>query len=157
MSPHTRAIVAAAAYAFMFGKKVAGGHDHASGRDLQIAAETQGDRLQGFDGDRQAKFNGTPSELYDAGDKAFISLEIDGLRGGIRSPLLKPLFPLGDRAGRATVRSLGRVLVRFQHSGHLTPTKCTFAIRCCCRKVVFVHIPEHVDKRLRGVGSIVAV
>jgi hypothetical protein len=81
MSPHTRAIVAAAAYAFMFGKKVAGVHDHASGRDLQIAAETLGDRLQGFDGDRQAKFNGTPSELYDAGDKAFIALEIDGLRG----------------------------------------------------------------------------
>jgi hypothetical protein len=72
-------MVAAAAYAFMFGKKVAGVHDHASGRDLRIAAEARGERLQGFDGDRQAKFNGTPSELYDAGDKAFISLEIDGL------------------------------------------------------------------------------
>jgi hypothetical protein len=35
--------------------------------------------------------------------------------------------------------------------------KWMFAIRCCCRKVVFVHIPEHVDKRLSGVGSIVAV
>ena len=80
MSPHTRALVAAAAYAFMFGKRVAGVHDHASGRDLQIAAETRGDRLQGFDGDRRAKFNGTFSEIYDAGDKAFISLEIDGLR-----------------------------------------------------------------------------
>jgi hypothetical protein len=73
-------MVAAAAYAFMFGKKVAGVHDHASGRDLQIAAEARGERLQGFDGHRQTKFNGTPSELYDAGDKAFISLEIDGLR-----------------------------------------------------------------------------
>lgn len=79
MSPHIRALVAAAVHAFMFGKKVAGVHDHTSGRDLQIAAEVRGDRLQGFDGDRQAKFNGTPSELYDAGDKAFISLEIDGL------------------------------------------------------------------------------
>ncbi|WP_241233716.1 hypothetical protein [Altericroceibacterium xinjiangense] len=73
-------MVAAAAHAFMFGKKVAGVHDHASGRDLQIAAEARGERLQGFDGDRQAKFNGTRSELYDAGDKAFVSLEIDGLR-----------------------------------------------------------------------------
>jgi hypothetical protein len=72
-------MVAAAVHAFMFGKKVAGVHDHASGRDLQIAAEARGERLQGFDGDRQAKFDGTPSELYDAGDKAFISLEIDGL------------------------------------------------------------------------------
>lgn len=80
MLPHTRAVVAAAAHAFMFGKKVAGVHDHASGRDLQIAAEAQGDRLQGFDGDRQAKFNGTPTEIFDAGDKAFISLEIDGLK-----------------------------------------------------------------------------
>lgn len=80
MSPHTRAMVAAAAHAFMFGKKVAGVHDHASGCDHRIAAEARGNRLQGFDGDRQAKFNGTPSELYDSGDRTFISLEIDGLR-----------------------------------------------------------------------------
>ncbi len=80
MLPHTRAMVAAAAYAFMFGKKVAGVHDHASGCDLQIAAQARGGRLQGFDGDRQAKFNGTPFELFDAGDNAFISLEIDGLK-----------------------------------------------------------------------------
>lgn len=79
MSPHTRAMVAAAAHAFMFGKRVAGVHDHESGRDLRIAAEARGDRLQGFDGDRSVKFNGTPSELYDAGDDAFVSLEIDGL------------------------------------------------------------------------------
>lgn len=80
MSPHTRAIVAAAAHAFMFGKRIAGVHDHASGQDLRIAAEARGDRLQGFDGDRSAKFNGTPFELYDAADEAFVSLEIDGLR-----------------------------------------------------------------------------
>ena len=79
MSPHTRALVAVSAHAFMFGKKIAGVHDHESGRDLQIAAEARGDRLQGFDGDRSAKFNGTPFELYDAGDDAFVSLEIDGL------------------------------------------------------------------------------
>lgn len=80
MSPHTRAMVAAAAHAFMFGKRVAGVHDHDSGRDLQIAAEARGDRLQGFDGDRSVKFHGTSVELYDAGDEAFVSLEIDGLR-----------------------------------------------------------------------------
>jgi hypothetical protein len=79
MSPHTRAMVVAAAHAFIFGKKVAGIHDHETGRDLRIAAETHEGRLQGFDGDRSAKFSGTASELYDAGDKAFVSLEIDGL------------------------------------------------------------------------------
>ncbi|GGC15032.1 hypothetical protein GCM10011494_37330 [Novosphingobium endophyticum] len=80
MLPHTRAMVAAAAHAFMFGKKIAGVHDHGSGQDLQIAAEARGDRLQGFDGDRSASFTGTSSEIYDAGDNAFISLAIDGLK-----------------------------------------------------------------------------
>ena len=79
MLPHTRAIVAAAAYAFIFGKKVAGVHDHAAGQDLQIAAETRGGHVQGFDGDRSAKFGGVLPELYDAGDDAFVSLDIDGL------------------------------------------------------------------------------
>ncbi|WP_254514918.1 hypothetical protein [Novosphingobium sp. G106] len=72
-------MIAAAAHAFIFGKKVAGVHDHATGQDLLIAAETRGDRLLGFDGDRSAKFSGTLSELYDAGDDSFVSLEIDGL------------------------------------------------------------------------------
>ena len=80
MSPHARAMVAAAAHAFMFGKKISGVHDHESGRDLAIAAEAREDRLQGFDGDRSAKFHGTPFELYDAGDNAFVSIEIDGLK-----------------------------------------------------------------------------
>lgn len=79
MSPHTRAIVAASAYAVIVGKRVAGVHDHADGQDLQIAAEARGDRLQGFDGDREAKFGGTLPELYDGGDEAFFSLAIDGV------------------------------------------------------------------------------
>ena len=79
MSPQTRAMVAAAAHAFIYGKKVAGVHDHSTEQDLQIAAETRGDRLQGFDGDRSARFGGTLPELYDAGEDAFVSLEIDGL------------------------------------------------------------------------------
>ncbi len=78
MSPHTRAMVAATAYAFIFGKKVAGVHDHATGRDLQIAVEVRGSRMQGIDGDRSAKLSGTLPELYDAGDNTFVSLEIDG-------------------------------------------------------------------------------
>ena len=72
-------MVAAAAHAFIFGKRVAGVHDHETGQDLRIAAETRGDRLQGFDGDRSAKFSGTLAELYDAGDDAFVSLKIDGV------------------------------------------------------------------------------
>ena len=77
MPPHTRAMVAAAAYAFIAGSKVVGVHDHATGRDLLIAAEARGDRLQGFDGDRSAGFGGTLPELYDERDKAFVSLDID--------------------------------------------------------------------------------
>lgn len=78
MLPHTRAIVAAAAYAFISGRKVAGVHDHAQERDLQIAAEARGEQLQAYDGDRSARFGGTLPELYDAGDEAFVSLAIDG-------------------------------------------------------------------------------
>ena len=56
-------------------------HDHAYARDRQIAAEARGDRLQAHDGDRQAAFGGTLPELYDAGDKTFVSLTIDGTTG----------------------------------------------------------------------------
>lgn len=79
MLPHTRAIVAAAAHAFISGRKVAGVHDHDLGQDLRIAAEVRGDRLQGIDGDRSSKFSGSRTEIYDAADRAFVSLEINGL------------------------------------------------------------------------------
>lgn len=72
-------MIAAAAHAFMTGKKVAGVYDHAAGRHLRIAAETRGDHIQGFDGDRAARFGGALPELWDTNDKAFISLEIDGM------------------------------------------------------------------------------
>jgi hypothetical protein len=80
MKPHTRAMIAAAAYAFMSGQKVAGLHDHASGRDLQIAAEARGGQLQGYDGDRGTQFGGALPELYDVGEQAFVSLEINGTK-----------------------------------------------------------------------------
>jgi hypothetical protein len=76
MAPHTRALVAAAAFAFITGKKVAGVYDHSLGKNLRIAAECRGDQLQGFDGDRLAGFGGQLPEIYDDGDKVFISLEI---------------------------------------------------------------------------------
>lgn len=66
-------MIAAATFAYLTGKKVAGIYDHAAARDLRIAAEFRGDQLQGFDGDRQAKFSGTLPEIHDAGDGAFIS------------------------------------------------------------------------------------
>lgn len=71
-------MVAAAAYAFISGRKVAGIHDHWSAQDLQIGAECCGKHLQGFDGDRGAQFAATLPELYDAGDNNFVSLEIAG-------------------------------------------------------------------------------
>ena len=73
-------MIAASAYAFVTGRKVAGLFDHAAGRDLQVAAEARGERLQGIDGNRGAEFGGTLPELYDAGDEGFVSLEIDGAK-----------------------------------------------------------------------------
>jgi len=80
MEPHTRAIIAAAVFASITGKKVAGLYDHSEGRDLRIAAEKRGDHIQGFDGERGVKFGGALPELYDAGDKTHVSLEIDGTK-----------------------------------------------------------------------------
>lgn len=80
MYPHTRALIAATAFAFVTGKKVAGLYDHSAGRDLRIAAESRGKHLQGFDGDRGARFGGTLPELFDTGDKAFVSFEFQGTR-----------------------------------------------------------------------------
>lgn len=71
-------MIAASAFAFVTGKKVAGLYDHAAARDLRIAADIRGDQLQGFDGDRGVRFGGAARELYDAGDKAFVTFEIDG-------------------------------------------------------------------------------
>ena len=49
-----------------------------SADDLRIAAECRGNRLQGLDGDRSVRFGGTLPELYDEGDKAFVSLNVEG-------------------------------------------------------------------------------
>lgn len=78
MNPHTRAMIAASAHAVIVGKKVAGIHDHVTGEDLSIAAECRENRLQGVDGDRSAKFGGTLPEIYDDGDKVFVSLTVEG-------------------------------------------------------------------------------
>ncbi|VWX47217.1 hypothetical protein [Novosphingobium sp. 9U] len=78
MQPHTRAIIAATAFAVIAGKKVAGVYDHATARNLEIAAEAQGGKVQGFDGERGVAFGGTLPEIHDAGDKAWISFETAG-------------------------------------------------------------------------------
>lgn len=78
MHPHTRAIIAASAYAVITGKKVAGLYDHAAGRHLRIAAECRGNRLQAHDGDRSVNFGGMLPELCEHGDDGFVSLERDG-------------------------------------------------------------------------------
>lgn len=77
MQAHTRSIIAVAAFAVLTGKKAAGIYDHSVRRDLQIAAEFREGRLQGFDGTRGVKFGGTLPEIYDEGDKAFVSMELD--------------------------------------------------------------------------------
>lgn len=73
-------MIAAATFAFVTGRKVAGLYDHAEGRDRRIAAESRDNLLQGFDGDRGAKFSGTLPELYDAGDRTFVAFELDGTK-----------------------------------------------------------------------------
>lgn len=76
MQPHTRAIVAASAHALVTGKKVAGLYDHAARRHLRIAAEARSGHLQGYDGERDARFGGILPELSDAGDGALVHMEI---------------------------------------------------------------------------------
>lgn len=78
MQPHIRAIVAAAAFALINRRKVAGLFDHAAGRHLRIAAESRDDRVQAYDGDRSAKFGGTLPDLFDESDRSFVSLTIEG-------------------------------------------------------------------------------
>lgn len=78
MLPHTRAIVAASAYAFVNGKKVAGLYDHTAGRHLQIAAESRKEHLQGYDGDRDARFGGTLPEIRDTADGANVHMVVRG-------------------------------------------------------------------------------
>ncbi len=73
-------MIAAATFASITGKKVAGVHDHTAAQDLRIAAECRGDQLQGFDGDRGVKFGGTLPEIYDEGEKTFVSVEREGDR-----------------------------------------------------------------------------
>ena len=83
MQPHIRAIAAASAHALVTGRKVAGLYDHAAGRHLRIAAEARAPHLQGYDGDRDARFGGTLPEIRDAGEGASLHMEIeeDGARG----------------------------------------------------------------------------
>lgn len=87
MAPHTRSMIAAVAFAHRTGKKVAGLYDHACAQDRRIAAEFRADQLQGFDGDRNVRFGGALPEVFDAGDKAFVSFEVgsDTIRGYDRS------------------------------------------------------------------------
>lgn len=77
---NTRAMVAASSFAIITGKKVAGVYDHSSGKTLKIAAECRGDALRGFDGERGVRFGGRLPELYDAGDEAYVTIQIDGTK-----------------------------------------------------------------------------
>jgi len=73
-------MIVAAAHAFVNGRKVAGLYDHTAGQHLRVAAEARGEHLQGFDGDRSARFGGALPEIYDAGEAAFVSFDIAGTR-----------------------------------------------------------------------------
>ena len=99
MQPHTRALIAASAYAAIGGKKVTGLYDHGASEQLRIAVECRGNNLQGADGERGVTFGGVLPELYDAGDRSFVSLEIDGTtaRGYDRGSQSHYLAQVSDR------------------------------------------------------------
>lgn len=78
MQPHTRALVAAATFAILTGRKAAGVYDHAAGRSRRIAAECRGRVVKAHDGDRGARFGGTLPDLFDEGDRAYVSLVLEG-------------------------------------------------------------------------------
>ena len=78
MDPHTRAILAASAFAVMTGRKVAGIHDHKAARFLRIAAECRDERLQAYDGERSTWFDGDLPDLLDQKGQPFVFMERDG-------------------------------------------------------------------------------
>jgi len=71
-------MIAAAAHALVTRRKVAGLYDHAAGRHLRIAAEARGRHLQGYDGDRDARFGGTLPELHDMGNRTAVHMVVQG-------------------------------------------------------------------------------
>jgi len=77
MQPHIRAIIAASAHALVTGKKVAGLYDHTTGQHLRIAAEARAPHIQGYDGDRDARFGGTLPEIRDAGKGVSLHMETE--------------------------------------------------------------------------------
>ena len=107
MQPHTRALVAAAAHALMTGTKVAGLYDHATDRYLKLAAEALGEHLQGYDGDRDARFGGTLPELRDVRAGTSIHMVIEG--GEARG------YDRGS-SGHFTVRTADRLVQLYDHS-----------------------------------------
>jgi len=78
MHNHTRAMIAASAYAAITGRKVAGLYDHTGAVHLRIAAECRDGRVQGADGDRSATFGGILPEIHDAREQTFVSLAVEG-------------------------------------------------------------------------------
>jgi hypothetical protein len=78
MLPHTRAMIAAAAHAFINDGKVAGIYDHSVGKHLRIAAEGRDEHLQGFDGDQMTRFGGTLPELRDSGNGFRVHMVVEG-------------------------------------------------------------------------------
>jgi hypothetical protein len=108
MQPHIRAVIAASAYALITGKKVAGLYDHAAERHLRIAAEARGTRVQGFDGEREARFGGTLPELCDAGDGTSLHMTVaDAAAEGY------------DRGASAhfSAKVTGRLVQLYDHAG----------------------------------------
>ena len=107
MQPHIRAIVAASAHALVTGEKVAGLYDHMARRHLRIAAEARTPHLQGYDGDRDARFGGTLPEIRDTGEDASVHMVIEGsaARGYDRSS-----------SGHFSARVAGRLVQLYDHA-----------------------------------------
>ncbi|MBH0114899.1 hypothetical protein I5E68_18280 [Novosphingobium sp. YJ-S2-02] len=77
LAPHTRAIVAATAFALVTGKKVAGLYDHTAARDLRVAAEARDNAVQGVDAESGTKFGGTLPDILVAKERTWISFALE--------------------------------------------------------------------------------
>jgi hypothetical protein len=71
-------MIAATAHAFVIGKKVAGLYDHTVARHLRIAAESRKEHVQGYDGDRDARFGGSLPEIRDAAGGTQVRMVVQG-------------------------------------------------------------------------------
>jgi hypothetical protein len=80
MKEYTRSNIAAAAFAMVSGRSVNSVFSHDVARHRKVQATFRGGRLDAYDYDRGAYFQGDNGNLYDFGDSCHISMQINGVK-----------------------------------------------------------------------------